>query len=116
MSQVVGIIAATCTTLSFVPQAIMTIKTQNTSSISSAMYFIFTTGVFFWTVYGIFEKSPTIIVPNVITFVLAMSILIIIVKNQLNATNENATNNATNNATIKTSKKHHRGRAKIGRL
>jgi MtN3 and saliva related transmembrane protein len=41
----IGFVAAALTTGSFLPQAIMTIRTRNTSGISLGMYVIFTLGV-----------------------------------------------------------------------
>ncbi|MSP33752.1 MAG: glutathione synthetase [Rickettsiales bacterium] len=81
MIDLIGYIAATLTTVSFIPQAIKTIKTKDTSGISLAMYTIFTTGVSFWLVYGILLKNPIIITSNVITFILSGSILLIKVHN-----------------------------------
>ena len=40
-----GYLAATCTTLSFVPQAVKTIRTRDTSGISLLMYVVFTLGI-----------------------------------------------------------------------
>lgn len=81
MIDLIGYIAATLTTVSFIPQAIKTIKTRDTSGISLAMYTIFTTGVSFWLVYGILLKNPIIITSNAITFILSGSILLIKVGN-----------------------------------
>ncbi len=81
MIDLIGYIAATLTTASFIPQAIKTIKTRDTSGISLAMYTIFTTGVSFWLVYGILLKNPIIITSNAITFILSGSILLIKVHN-----------------------------------
>ena len=71
-----GYVAATLTTLAFVPQAIKTLKTRDTHSISLGMYVVFTTGVGFWLMYGVYLKSWPMIAGNVITFVLAMTILV----------------------------------------
>ena len=47
---------------SFIPQAIMTIRTRDTRGISRGMYVIFTTGVAFWLAYGIaIESLPMIL-------------------------------------------------------
>jgi MtN3 and saliva related transmembrane protein len=70
-----GAIAATLTTLSFVPQAVKTIRTRDTSGISLWMYIAFTVGVAFWFGYGLLLHSWPMIVSNAITFVLAMTIL-----------------------------------------
>ncbi len=71
----VGYLAATLTTLSFLPQAIMTLKTRDTDSLSLGMYSLFTTGVLMWLLYGIHLQNQAIIIANAITFVLAAIIL-----------------------------------------
>lgn len=71
----IGYLAATLTTCSFLPQAIMTLKTRNTDSLSLGMYSLFTSGVFFWLVYGLYLSNMAIILANTVTFVLAATIL-----------------------------------------
>lgn len=71
----VGYLAASLTTLSFLPQAIQTIKTRNTDSLSLGMYSMFTAGVLMWLIYGLMISNYAIIVANAVTFVLAASIL-----------------------------------------
>jgi MtN3 and saliva related transmembrane protein len=71
----VGYIAATLTTASFLPQAILTIRTKDTQSLSLSMYTLFTLGVFSWLIYGVYIANRAIIFANAITFVLAASIL-----------------------------------------
>ena len=73
--EIIGYIAATLTTASFLPQAILTIKTKDTESLSLSMYSLFTLGVFFWLIYGVYISDEAIIVANAITLVLAASIL-----------------------------------------
>ena len=85
ISVVVGYVAAMLTTVSFVPQAFMTIRTRDTEGISVLMYVGFTAGVFFWTVYGVVQADPVIIVANAITFLLALPILVIAVNNRWRA-------------------------------
>ena len=70
-----GYIAATCTTLSFVTQALKTIRTRDTSGISLSMYVVFTVGIGFWFGYGVFLKSWPMIVSNAVTFGLSSTIL-----------------------------------------
>lgn len=70
-----GYVAATLTTLAFVPQAVKTLRTRDTRSISVQMYVVFTIGVGFWLVYGIVLRSWPMIIANIITFLLAASIL-----------------------------------------
>ena len=75
-----GLIAAFCTTLSFVPQAVKTIKTQDTSSISLAMYLLFTFGTGMWLVYGLESHNMPVILANAITLLLASTILFFKIK------------------------------------
>jgi MtN3 and saliva related transmembrane protein len=72
-----GYVAATLTTLAFVPQAVKTLRSRDTRSISLGMYAVFTVGVAFWFGYGIALHSWPMIVSNAITFVLAGSILLL---------------------------------------
>lgn len=77
---VIGSIAAVLTTISFLPQAMKTIKEKNTEGISLGMYSMFTGGVLLWLVYGLFVKDIPIIVANAITFILAVTILALTIK------------------------------------
>lgn len=72
--EIIGYIAATLTTASFLPQAILTIKTKDTESLSLSMYSIFTLGVLLWLIYGVYLSDNAIIFSNAITFILAASI------------------------------------------
>ena len=71
----IGYVAAVLTTVSFVPQAIMTIRTRDTRGISRGMYILFTVGVAFWLAYGIAVESGPMIFANTITLALAGTIL-----------------------------------------
>jgi MtN3 and saliva related transmembrane protein len=70
-----GFAAAFLTTVSFIPQAVMTIRTRNTSGISRGMYVLFTVGVALWLVYGIYLMSWPMIFANTVTLGLAATIL-----------------------------------------
>ena len=70
-----GYVAATLTTVAFIPQAVKTIRTRDTHSISLGMYVVFTIGIMFWFGYGIVLGSWPMIVSNAITFVLSATIL-----------------------------------------
>jgi MtN3 and saliva related transmembrane protein len=73
---IIGFTAAFGTTISFLPQAIKTIKTKDTSGISLSMYSIFTAGTFFWLLYGILSPSLPVAVANAVTMLFASIILI----------------------------------------
>jgi MtN3 and saliva related transmembrane protein len=70
-----GYVAATLTTLAFVPQAAKTIRSKDTRSISLGMYVVFTIGIGFWLAYGISLGSMPMILSNIVTFVLSATIL-----------------------------------------
>ena len=72
---VVGYIAATLTTLSFLPQVIKTWKTRSTKDISLAMFIAFCAGVLLWAVYGVMIRSWPVIIANSVVLVLGGIIL-----------------------------------------
>ncbi len=74
-SELVGYMAATLTTVSFVPQALHSFKTKDVSGISLGMYSIFTLGIALWLAYGLLIGAWPIVIANVITLVLASLIL-----------------------------------------
>jgi MtN3 and saliva related transmembrane protein len=71
----VGCIAGTLTTLSFVPQVMRSWKLRETKDLSLAMLLLFAIGVLLWTVYGIWIGSLPIIAANIITFALILFLL-----------------------------------------
>ena len=70
-----GFAAAALTTGAFVPQAIKTIRSRNTSGISLAMYVIVTFGIVLWLLYGIRLGSWPMIFANTISLGLTATIL-----------------------------------------
>ncbi|MFT7008880.1 MAG: MtN3 and saliva related transmembrane protein [Colwellia sp.] len=70
-----GLVAAVCTTFSFIPQVVMVYKSNNTSALSPTMYSVFTIGVFLWLLYGIVKQDTAIIIANFVTLLLGLSIL-----------------------------------------
>jgi MtN3 and saliva related transmembrane protein len=83
LSELIGYLAALLTTASFLPQAVLTIRTRDTASLSLSMYGIFTLGVSLWLVYGIFLHNTAIIAANTVTLVLSASILYVKIYNKL---------------------------------
>ena len=75
ITESIGLLAATCTTVAFVPQAIKVIRTRNTAGLSLSMYVCFTIGVSLWLVYGCLIGDTAIIIANAITIVFATIIL-----------------------------------------
>lgn len=77
---IIGLVAATCTTVSFLPQAIKIIKTKHTKDLSVGMYSVLTLGVVLWLTYGVLIEDLPIIVANGITLVFISTILFLIIK------------------------------------
>lgn len=73
----IGTIAATLTTLAFIPQAIHSYKTRDLSGISLPMYSIFTAGVAMWLIYGLLKHDWPIIIANAITVCLAGMVMVL---------------------------------------
>lgn len=72
----IGYAAAALTTCSFVPQAVLTLRTRDVTGISTGMYASFTLGVALWFAYGLSLGAWPIIVANAVTLALAATILV----------------------------------------
>lgn len=80
MNEIIGYLAAFCTTIAFIPQAYKVYHSKRTGDISLGMFSLMTTGVFLWLVFGIVERSNPIIAANAITLTLAAYILFMKIK------------------------------------
>jgi MtN3 and saliva related transmembrane protein len=76
----VGYIAAVLTTAAYVPQFIKVFREKHTSSLSLVMYSLITTGIGLWFVYGLMIDSPSLMISNSISFVMALGILLMKIK------------------------------------
>ena len=74
--ELIGAIAATLTTCSFLPQVWRVWQTRHTKDISLLMYTLFTLGVALWLAYGILLDAWPIIIANSITLLLAGTVLV----------------------------------------
>jgi len=75
--EIIGYCAAFLTTIAFLPQAIQSWRTRDLSGISLGMYSLFTAGVGLWLIYGLFIEKWPLILANMLTFALALSILLL---------------------------------------
>lgn len=71
----IGMIAATCTTISFVPQLLRVWRLRSARDISLTMFLVFSLGVFLWLVYGIYIHSAPVMLANAVTLALSLAIL-----------------------------------------
>ncbi|MEM6865718.1 MAG: SemiSWEET transporter [Bacteroidota bacterium] len=80
--EIVGLVAATLTTSSFVPQVYKAFKNKSTKDVSLTMYTVLLVGTLLWLVYGINIQSMSVILANSITSLLAVLMLILKIKYQ----------------------------------
>lgn len=75
-TDLLGYIAAFCTTVAFVPQAWRVHRTRSTGDLSLGMFLLFTTGVALWLAYGVLIGSTPVVIANILTLLLAGYILV----------------------------------------
>ena len=71
----IGMVAAVCTTVSFVPQLIRVWRLRSAREISLLMFLIYSLGIFLWLLYGIYIHSLPVILANSISLVLSLAML-----------------------------------------
>ena len=76
--EIVGLIAASFTTLAFIPQVFKIWKNRNISGVSISMYLIMLIGISMWLLYGFLIKSLAVIVANIVTGLLQLFIVTLI--------------------------------------
>ena len=72
----IGFLAGTLTTVSFVPQVLHTWKTKRCDDLSFGMLLSFGIGVALWLVYGILLSALPIIAANTVTLLLIGAIIL----------------------------------------
>jgi MtN3 and saliva related transmembrane protein len=75
MTNLIGYVAASLTTVAFVPQVIHTWQARRADGISLGMISLFTLGILLWLIYGVLLGAWPIIVANAITLALAVFLL-----------------------------------------
>jgi MtN3 and saliva related transmembrane protein len=71
-----GLFAGMCTTLSFLPQVIRTLRTRHAGDLSAAWLLIFGLGTMAWTLYGILGSDVAVIAANSVTFFLVLTLTV----------------------------------------
>jgi MtN3 and saliva related transmembrane protein len=72
---ILGFVAGTLTTLSFLPQVHKAWTTRRCGDLSWGMLLAFGSGVALWLVYGLVLRAAPIIVANLVTFILILVLL-----------------------------------------
>ncbi|NEU74728.1 hypothetical protein PI95_019745 [Hassallia byssoidea VB512170] len=75
LTTILGLIAATLTTFSFLPQMIKTWQSKSAKDVSYIMLITFNIGVFLWIIYGISLQSLPVILANGVTLFFNIIIL-----------------------------------------
>jgi MtN3 and saliva related transmembrane protein len=71
----VGLIAAFCTTVSYIPQLRKCWKTGKTDDLSLKMFSILGLGILLWVVYGVLQRDAIIVFADSISLCLLTAIL-----------------------------------------
>ena len=75
ITETIGSAAGFCTTISLLPQLYRIWRNKSARDLSPAMFVVFGFGVLLWLLYGVFARSPSVIVANGATLVLVIAIL-----------------------------------------
>jgi MtN3 and saliva related transmembrane protein len=75
-TELVGLCAATLTTVAFLPQVARVWQTRSARDISLPMYSLFTLGTVLWLLYGLAIHSLPVVLANAVTLVLAAGVLV----------------------------------------
>lgn len=72
-----GLVAASLTTFSFVPQLTRVVRTRSADDLSYGMFGAFSLGVTLWLVYGLLRDDLPVILSNAATLALSIAILVL---------------------------------------
>ena len=78
---ILGFVAGTLTTISFLPQVHKAWTTRRCDDLSLSMLLAFGAGVLLWLVYGLWLRAAPVIVANLVT--LALILVLIVLKSRL---------------------------------
>jgi MtN3 and saliva related transmembrane protein len=71
----IGLVAAFCTTISYIPQLKKIWDTGETHDISLKMFLILAAGIALWVVYGVMQRDGVIILANSVSLAFLCAIL-----------------------------------------
>ena len=75
LPEIIGYVAGICTAISFLPQTIQTIRTQDVAGLSLTSYVIYALGLLSWIIYGMYLNSLQMMIFNTPAFVFALIII-----------------------------------------
>jgi MtN3 and saliva related transmembrane protein len=74
-TEAIGLLAGTLTTIAFVPQLLKIYRTKSGKDISARMFSLFSAGIVLWLIYGILLRSLPLILSNLVTLALSLTII-----------------------------------------
>ncbi|MEK9602927.1 MAG: SemiSWEET transporter [Flavobacteriaceae bacterium] len=74
--EIIGLVAATLTTLAFVPQVFKIWKKRSAKGVSVSMYLIMLIGISMWFWYGVLINSIAVMAANLVSGVLQLFIIV----------------------------------------
>lgn len=80
IATLIGLLAGTCTTVSFIPQIVKIYRTRQTRALSLSTYVILCVGLFLWVIYGVLLHQIAVILPNSIILILGVYIIAMKIK------------------------------------
>jgi MtN3 and saliva related transmembrane protein len=76
LQELIGMIAGLLTTIAFLPQAIKIWHSKSTKDVSLAMFACLCAGVVLWIIYGFMLGAFPVVLANVVTLCIAVTILV----------------------------------------
>ena len=77
LMEAVGFVAATLTTIAFLPQLIRIWRLKSANDISASMYALFIVGLLTWIAYGLSISAWPVVYANTLTAAQAIAILVL---------------------------------------
>ena len=81
LATLIGLAAAFCTTISYIPQLKKIRDTGETEDISLKMFLILAAGIALWVVYGVLQGDAVIILANSVSLMFLAAILFFKLRN-----------------------------------
>ena len=75
LTSILGFVAGTLTTLSFLPQVLKVWRTKRCDDLSFMMLLAFAAGVCLWLVYGLFLRAAPIVAANLVTLAFLLTLI-----------------------------------------
>ncbi len=72
---ILGLVAGTLTTVSFLPQLVKAWRSRSTHDISVGMFSLLAAGIALWILYGVITSDVPVIAANVVSLLLVVLIL-----------------------------------------